>query len=214
MDVQGFVAREIKSLQVYTASHPTVDSHHREGQQSQKFHRCCDLLNLSVGILRSQFSFGLKIFSFVNIPSFNVRTNCSLVMAKCGNFCIASPNQWQSISSPHCHSSAASYVITLLQQLADLRCVSHFAAVYTTVTSHCRVALFVGNVHLIGLCVSQGHVACWSLLLQTWSCYIIIIIIIFIPLHATVPSTHSCSLSTLLTSLWLVFLDALSLGDL
>ena len=83
-----------------------------------------------------------------------------------GNFCSASPNQWQSVSSPQYLSSAASYVITLLQQLADLCCVSQFVAVCTTVTLHCEVAVFIGNVHLIILCESQGHVVCLSLILQ------------------------------------------------
>jgi len=108
-------------------------------------------------------------------------------------FFSASPNQWQSVSSPQYHCIAASYVITLLQQLADLCCVSHFAAVCTTVTLHCEVVLIIGNFHLIVLCESQGHVVCCSLfLLASKHCYyfiIIIIINIIIPFYTIVPPT-------------------------
>jgi len=40
LGVEGFVAKKVKCLQVYTASHPTIDSHHRARQQRQKFHHC------------------------------------------------------------------------------------------------------------------------------------------------------------------------------
>ena len=73
-------------------------------------------------------------------------------------FCSSSPDRWQSVSSPQYLSSAASYVITQLQQLAELCCVSHFAAVCAMFTLHCAVALLIGNVHLTGLCESQSHV--------------------------------------------------------
>jgi len=123
-------------------------------------------------------------------------------------FVNVSPNQCQSVSSPQFHCSAASYVITLLQQLAELCCVSHFAAVCTTFTLQCAVVLYIGNVHLIGLCESQGHVVCWFSLMQPKNIIIIIviivniiiiIIIIIIPFHATVSSTHSRTLATFLS---------------
>jgi len=55
----------------------------------------------------------------------------------------ASPKYRQSVNSPQYHCFAARYVITLLQQLAELCCVSHFAAVCTTFTLHCSVVLFM-----------------------------------------------------------------------
>ena len=55
--------------------------------------------------------------------------------------------------------------------IADLCCVSHFAAVCTTFTLHCAVALLMGNVHLISLCESQNHVVCGSLILQVLDYY-------------------------------------------
>ena len=54
-----------------------------------------------------------------------------------------------------------------MQQLADLCCLSHFAAVCTTFTLHCAVALLIGNIHLIYLCESQNNVVSWFLLLET-----------------------------------------------
>jgi hypothetical protein len=82
-------------------------------------------------------------------------------------FNTASPNQLQFATSPQCHSTAASYVITLLQQLVDLCCVLNFAAVCTTLALHCTVVLLIGNLHLIGLCDSQYHVGCWYSRLHT-----------------------------------------------
>ena len=79
-----------------------------------------------------------------------------------------SPNQWQSVSSPQYRSSAASYIITLLQQLC---CVSHFAAVCTTFTLHCAVSLLAGNFLLIGLSWSHCQVVCCSSLLLPSKCY-------------------------------------------
>ena len=81
-------------------------------------------------------------------------------------FLVALRQVSESVSSPQYHSSAASYVITLLQQLADLCCVSHFAAVCTTFTLHCAVARLIGKVHLIDLHESRGHVVTWFIFMQ------------------------------------------------
>ena len=63
----------------------------------------------------------------------------------------------QSVSNPQCHSSVTRDVITQHQQLADLCCVSHFAAVCTIFPLNCAVAPHIGNVYLIGLCGSQDY---------------------------------------------------------
>ena len=60
----------------------------------------------------------------------------------------------------------SNYIIALLQQLADLCCVSHFAAVCTTFTLHRAVALLIEIINLIVLCVSADNVVFWLLLLR------------------------------------------------
>jgi hypothetical protein len=96
-----------------------------------------------------------------------VRFECGIEVI----FVSASPIYRQSINSPQYHCSAARYSITLLQQLADLFSVSHFAAVCTAFTLHCAVALLIGKFNQIDLFKSQVHVVCWSLLLQISSYY-------------------------------------------
>ena len=76
----------------------------------------------------------------------------------------------------------------------------------------------MGNVHLIGMCESQGLVVCSSLYsFSTRNIIIIIInifIIILIPFHTTVPSSFSGSLTLHLDTLCLVFLHAVTDGAL
>jgi hypothetical protein len=79
--------------------------------------------------------------------------------------------------------------------------------------------LLIGNVHLIGLCESQGHVVCRSLLLQPKNIIIIIIIIIItiisiISFLVLVNSPFPASSQLQLAAFCLVFLQAVMDGDL
>jgi len=98
----------------------------------------------------------------------------------------ASPNSRQSVFR----------CTTLLHKLRnytgpDLYCVSHFAAVCTTLTLHCEVVLHPGNVYLFGLGESQAEVACCKPQIL-----LILFLFQFFLLQATVHLTHTCSLST------------------
>jgi len=111
-----------------------------------------------------------------------------------------------------------------MQQLADLCCASHFAAVCTTFTLHCAVELIIWNAQLIGLRESQGHMVCWFLLLRN-SNYFIIITFIFYHHHHRHCHNRSVSrhrpfdpfllsLQFHLASLCLVFQHAITDGEL
>ena len=119
--------------------------------------------------------------------------------------CSASPNQWHSVSSPQYHASAAIYVITLLQQLADLCCVSHFAADCTTFILHYGLVLLMRNIHLIFLCESQFFFDWWSFFLQSRQILLLLLLLLLLNLWSTVlleRLTGSAGSQENLCSLW------------
>jgi hypothetical protein len=77
VEVEVFIATVDKCLQTSRRHTPAGDSHHSDWQQSHKSRCCCDLPNLNVCILQSQFYFGLNIVLLVTFQNLNISSNCA-----------------------------------------------------------------------------------------------------------------------------------------